>query len=737
METVPHRNFSNEWKQLTCSGRNKVRPVNLGSKGEQIMTKSPPPDALSAEAAERFEHGSSERVLIPGWNRIFVLCGIAYICFHIAVLNFWSLDAWVFRAIHVNAAGVLCVILYAGRLGASRKRPGLWDLLLAGGAIFATVYIWSELDMLLMRTGVMMTTADVVVAIIGILVVLEITRRSSGLALPILASIFMLYCFAGPILPGVLSHRGYDLGSVASYLYSMDGVFGIATAAAAQYIVLFVVFAAFLQVSGAGAFFMNFAFGAMGWARGGTAKVALLSSALFGMISGSSVTNVVASGTFSIPVMKRAGYRASSAGAIEAAASTGGQLMPPIMGAGAFIMAEVTGIPYTSIIIAAIIPCLLYYLALYVHIDLEAQKEGIHGLPRSELPQLRPMLKDAFVLLPLVVLLALLFSGYSVIAAGTWGTASAMLVMFARSAGLDSRLLSLPMLLLLVMLIAGPSRVGPNVVGGYTMGLSAIILFGAYLLKAQRPSIAFVLSDMMQKAVEACSLATRQSLQLVAVCACAGIVVGVIGLTGLGGRFSGLLMGLAGESQLLALFFAMLIALILGMGMPTTAAYAIAASVVAPSLQRMGLPPLSVHFFIFYFAVVSAITPPIALSSFAGAALAGASPWETAFRSLRYGIAAFVVPYLFITHPAILMDGSVTDIIQTVATAGLGVWLLATASEGWLRGRLTPWFRVCLAVGALCLIAGDVLTDLVGVSVALALIMLRLRTRFGKYPMPE
>ena len=685
------------------------------------------PAVQEVETAQKFEHGSLERAFIPVWNRLFVALGVAYICFHIAVLNFWSLDAWVFRAIHVNVAALLCFLLYAGWRRAPHSRPSVVDVLLGCGAIGTTWYIWSELNMLLMRTGVMMTTADVVVGIIGILVVLEAARRSSGLALPLLAGIFAAYCFAGPYLPGILQHRGFEMGAVATYLYSMDGIFGIATAAAAQYIVLFVVFAAFLQVSGAGEFFMNFAFGAMGWARGGTAKVALLSSALFGMISGSSVTNVVASGTFSIPVMKRAGYRAASAGAIEATASTGGQLMPPIMGAGAFIMAEVTGIPYTSIILAAIIPCLLYYLALYVHIDLEAQKEGIHGLPREELPALRPMARDAFVLLPLAVLLSLLFSGYSVIAAGTWGSVSALLVMFVRAAGLDTRLLALPLVLLVGLLASGAGQAGANAVGGLSMGIGALVLLSLYLARPKERPLLRILKDVARDTIEACNMATRQSLQLVAVCACAGIVVGVIGLTGLGGRFSGLLMNLAGESQLLALIFAMFIALILGMGMPTTAAYAIAASVVAPSLQRMGLPLLSVHLFIFYFAVLSAITPPIALSSFAGAALAGASPWETAFRSLRYGVAAFVVPYLFISHPAILMDGALPEILQTVLTAGIGVWMLATASEGWLFGQINPVIRLFLAAGALCLIAGDVLTDVIGFALGLAILAWRWR----------
>ncbi|MDP0926600.1 TRAP transporter fused permease subunit [Paracoccus onubensis] len=521
--------------------------------------------------------------------------------------------------------------------------------------------------------------------------VIEFTRRTSGLVLPILAGIFILYGFIGPWLPGVLFHRGYGFGEFTTFVYSMEGIFGITTAAAALYIVLFVLFAAFLQVSKVGDFFMNLAFGAFWGLRGGPAKVSLFGSILFGIISGSGVANVVASGTFTIPVMKRVGYRPSSAGAIEAAASTGGQLTPPIMGAGAFIMAEVTGIPYTTIIVAALIPCILYYFAVYVHIDLEARKEGIEGLPRADLPPLRPMMRDAFVLAPLAVLLIFLFAGFSIISAGSWGIAVSVLVMLQQRIGIDTRIHAAPILsaLATVLLLPGLSA---NSHGGiaFAVGLFAILTL---VIVGQRGTLAAAVKGTGLDILEALSIGTRQSLQLAAVCACAGIVVGVIGLTGLGGRFSALLLGVAGQSELLALIFAMIIALILGMGMPTTAAYAIAASVVAPALQRMGLPVLPVHLFIFYYAVISTITPPIALSAFAGAALAGADPWRTAFKSVRYGIAAFIVPFLFIHNQGVLLEGSVIEIVRTTLTALIGGWPSAKISHCARLVSVRGWFR--------------------------------------------
>lgn len=678
--------------------------------------------SLSAEnAATQYEFGASERNL-TGWQNglIAALC-VLYTAFHLLILNAVQLDAWVFRAIHVNVAAVIVFALYApfGRPGA---RMSVFDIALSLCAIAAVGYIWYNLNALTLRTGVMSTSADVAIAALGIVVVIEFTRRSAGMALPILAGVFMLYGFVGPWLPGILFHRGYSFGDFTTFVYSLEGIFGIATAAAAFYIVLFVTFAAFLRVSKVGDFFMNIAFAAFGGMRGGPAKASLFGSILFGMISGSGVANVVASGTFTIPVMKRAGYKPSSAGAIEAAASTGGQLTPPIMGAGAFIMAEVTGIPYTTIIVAALIPCLLYFFAVFVHIDLEARREGIKGLPRSELPELRPLLKDAFILAPLGILIIFLFSGYSIIASGSWGIAASIVVMLQQRLQLDTRIHAVPLASILITIPTFGLSANQHGMIAVGLGLLAVIVFAIVSRKA---AIIEALQGTIADIGEALTLGTKQSLQLAAVCACAGIVVGVIGLTGLGGRFSALLLGVAGNSEFMALVFAMIIALILGMGMPTTAAYAIAASVIAPALQRMGFDVLGVHLFIFYFAVVSTITPPIALSAFAGAALAGANPWETAFKAVRYGIAAFLVPFIFIQNSAILMDGPILEIVRTSLTAAGGVWALATASEGWLRGRLSGTLRLTLLVAAFFLLAGGVWTDLIGLALGATIVLWR------------
>jgi TRAP transporter 4TM/12TM fusion protein len=406
---------------------------------------------------------------------------------------------------------------------------------------------------------------DVVVGVVGTLLVLDLTRRCAGLALPIIATVFLLYCVVGPWMPGVLHHKGIDLALLFTYVYSMEGVFGPTTAVSSTYIILFITFAAFLQVSKVGDYFIDFAFAVAGRRRGGPAKVAVLSSALMGTINGTSAGNVAATGTFTIPLMKMVGYPPRSAAAIEAAASTGGQLMPPVMGAGAFIMAEITGIKYADIMVAAVLPSLLYFLAVYFMVDNESKRLNMSGLPADELPRIGEMARRAYLFAPLVILIGGLVMGYSVIRAGTLGLISALIVSWLHA---ETRM--------------GPKRI-----------------------------------------LDALHLGAKGTIQLMAVCACAGIIVGVIGLTGVGLRFSSMILAIAGDSQFLALVFAMLIAILLGMGMPTTAAYAVAASVVAPGLIKLGISPLVAHMFVFYYAVISAITPPVALAAYAGAAIAG------------------------------------------------------------------------------------------------------------------
>ncbi|WP_246828286.1 TRAP transporter permease [Ectothiorhodospira sp. PHS-1] len=577
----------------------------------------------------------------------------------------YSLPGWIFQTFSwALLASVVLGIVFAWMFKPRSDRIGWYDWSLMAASISVCAYLLSNLDVLQFRMGVIPEQTDFWVATAGILLILELTRRVAGMALVVIAGIFILYGFVGPWLPGVLEHSGYDADRFITYIYTDNGILGPTTAVSSTYIVLFIAFAAFLQASKVGDYFVNFAFAAAGRARGGPAKVAVFASGLMGMINGTSAGNVVATGSLTIPLMKRVGYKPRSAGAIEAAASTGGQIMPPVMGAGAFIMAEVTGIPYTDLIIAALIPALLYFASVYFMVDMEAAKTGMKGLPSKDLPQIGKLLRQVYLFAPIIILIGALFMGYSVIRAGTVALMSAVVVSWLT-----------------------PFRLG---------------LFGS---------------------ARALELAARMSIQLIAVCACAGIIVGVIGLTGVGLRFSSLLLGVAENSQLLALLFAMCISVLLGMGMPTTAAYAVAASVVAPGLIQMGVAPLVAHFFVFYFAVISAITPPVALAAYAGAAIAGSEPMRTSVTAFKVGLAAFIVPFIFFYHPALLMEGEWTEIAQSFATAMIGVFMLAGAAQGWFFGAAGWPIRVLLFAGALMAISGDLLTDLVGLGLAVILFL--------------
>ena len=498
----------------------------------------------------------------------------------------------------------------------------------------------------------------------GSALILELTRRVAGLALVIITGVFLVYTFTAHLLPGILAvDQPYSWQRFFGHVYSDAGILGPTTAVSSTYIILFIIFAAFLQASKVGDYFVNFAFAAAGRARGGPAKVAIFASGLMGMINGTSAGNVVATGSLTIPLMKKVGYHRRTAGAIEAAASTGGQIMPPIMGAGAFIMAEITGIPYQEIAIAAIIPAVLYFVSVYFMVDFEAAKIGMKGMREDEIPTFNRMVRQVYLFIPIIILIYALFAGYSVIRAGTLATIAAAVVSWLT-----------------------PFRMGPRGI------------------------------------VKAFELAGVMSIQIIAVCACAGIIVGVISLTGVGARFSALLLGIAENSQLLALFFAMCISILLGMGMPTTAAYAVAASVVAPGLVQLGIPALTAHFFVFYFAVLSAITPPVALASYAAAGISGANPMETSVASFKVGIAAFIVPFMFFYNSAILMDGSWIEVLRAGLTAVVGVFLLSAGVQGWFMGGRSAWFiRLGLVVAALFMIEGGGITDLIGLGLAAGL----------------
>ncbi len=541
----------------------------------------------------------------------------------------------------------------------NRTRLSWADTLLAVAAIVVGIYIIGHADFLRTRAQVFPHPNDMWASIAGIILILELTRRLAGLALVIIVAVFLAYGFIGPYLPGILNHRGYAPARFFGFIYTDNGILGPTTAISSTYIILFITFAAFLQASRVGEYFVNFAFAAAGGTRGGPAKVAVFASGLMGMINGTSAGNVVSTGSLTIPLMKKVGYRPQTAASVEAAASSGGQILPPIMGAGAFIMAEITGIAYRDIVIAAIIPAILYFTSVYFMVDKEALKKGMKGLPRDQLPRFDVLVRRVFLFIPIIILIGALFMGYSVIRAGTLAMASAAVVSWFT-----------------------PHRM------------------------------------LVREILYAFEIAARMSLQLVAVCAAAGVIVGVIALTGIGTRFSSLLLGFAGQSQLLALVFAMLVAIILGMGMPTTAAYAVAAAVIAPGLIRMGIEPLTAHFFIFYYAVMSAITPPVALAAYAGAAIAQSDPMRTSVESFKIGLAAFIVPFIFFFNDGLLMQGDWGNIIHVFFTALLGIYLLASSVQGWLFGVINWPLRVLVGAAAIGMISGGWISDLLGLSVA-------------------
>ncbi len=559
------------------------------------------------------------------------------------------------------AGTVMAIVI--GWLGtASNDRIPLADWVLIGASLAVAGFLIYSLDHLSLRLRAGTGFADpqnAWAAAAGVALILELTRRVAGMALLGIVLLMILYAFIGPWLPGFLEHSGYTASRFFTYLFTDNGILGPTIAVSSTYLILFIVFAAFLQVTKVGDYFVNFAFAIAGRARGGPAKVAVFASALMGTINGTSAGNVAATGSLTIPMMKRVGYRPQSAAAIEAAASTGGQIMPPIMGAGAFIMAEVTGIPYTEIVIAAVIPAILYFVSIYFMVDFEAVRNGMKGLSADELPKFRKLITQIYLFVPVFILIYALFAGYSVIRAGTLAIVAAAVVSWLT-----------------------PHRMGPR------------------------------------QLIEALALGSRMALQIIAVCAAAGVIVGVIALTGVGARFSSLLLNLAQHSQLMALIFAMAISILLGMGMPTTAAYAVAASVVAPGLIRLGIEPLIAHFFVFYFAVISAITPPVALAAYAGSAIAGSDPLRTSIASFKIGIAAFIVPFMFFYSPGLLLEGEPLIIVRSVLTALAGVTLLAASIQAWFFGPATIVVRAILLLAALCMISGEWRTDFVGIGLA-------------------
>ena len=574
-------------------------------------------------------------------NAAFALC-VAMSLFHLYTAGIDLLQTPVQRAVHVGFVLVLVFLLYP-------LRRWRWiDVLLALCSIAGTGYIALFSDAIALRGGKVLPY-ELVLGTLTLIAVLEAGRRVLGRTLPLLGLAFLLYCRYGRYAPSIFMHRGYSLERIVQHLYlTTEGVFGVAVGVSSTFIFLFILFGAFLSSSGGARFFNNLALSLTGRSPGGPAKVAIVASGLLGTINGSSIANVATTGAFTIPLMKKAGYTPEEAGAIEACASTGGQLMPPIMGAGAFVMSEFLNVPYARILSAAIVPALLYYAGLFLNVHLRARRAGLKGLG-GDAPGVREVLRDdGHLLLPLLLIVVMLMCAYTPLKAAFWG----ILVMVG-VAGLRRH-----------------TRMGPRLV------------------------------------VKTLADGARGAVGTGIACAVVGFVVGGSSLTALGPTLSDNILDLAGGALLPTLFLAMGACLLLGMGLPTTANYIVTSTVVVPALVKMGVPPLSAHMFVFYFGIMADISPPVCLASFTAAGIAGANAASTGTRALLFALTSFLLPYLFIYNPAILMEGgSLLSVLEVSVGAAVGIVTFAAALQGWWRVRLSvPLRAAALVAGALCFV---------------------------------
>ncbi len=590
---------------------------------------------------------------------IVYVIGVGFSIFQLYTAAFGMLPAQLQRSVHLAFAFVLVYLLYPLRTSKSSDRLTWYNYALATFAGYIGLYMAFNY-MRIMEAGGDYASLDYVAAGLGVLLTLEAARRVVGLPIVIIASVFLVYAYFGPYFPGFLSHRGYSLERIASHMFlTTEGILGIPLGVSATFIYLFVLFGSFREKSGLGQLFIDISNALAGWASGGPAKVAVVTSALEGMVSGSSVANTVESGSFTIPMMKRLGYRPEFAAAVEASASTGGQIMPPIMGAAAFIMAEFLNMPYLDIAKAAAIPACLYFLGIFIEVHFEAKRCKLRGMRRDELPRFMDVLRErGHLFLPLVVIIGFLCSGFTPLYAAL-------------------------------------------------MGLVVCIL-ASYLRKSTRMSVRDILDGFEAGA--------RNAIGVAIACATAGIIIGVVTLTGLGLRLGHGLVDLAGGNLLLSLFFTMITSLILGMGAPTTANYIITSTIAAPALIMLKIPPLAAHMFVFYFGIIADITPPVALAAYAGAGIAKADPMKTGFVATKLAIGAFLVPYIFVYNPAMLLiDTTAFLLTQNLITASCGMFGVGTAMIGFCLAPMTWWERVLFFAAGLMLIDPGTLTDLLGI----------------------
>ncbi len=563
------------------------------------------------------------------------------------------------RGLYVLVTYVYIFLLYPFRRKSPKDRPSVPDVILAGVSVFVVGYWVHQFEALNYRMG-SETQLDFAVSVLGLLLSLEISRRVLGWSMTLVGLGAALFCYFGPYMPGPFAHRGFRLDRIANHLFlTQDGVFGVMASVLVTYVILFIFFGAFLKKSGAGQFFMDFPMALAGRTVGGPAKVACMASTFFGSISGSAIANTVSTGAFTIPLMKKAGFRPHVAGAIEPSASIVGMFMPPIMGAGGFLMAELTGTPYVQIMKIAIGPALLYFLSVFIMVHFEAKKHGIKGIEEGQLPKpLEILKKEWYMSLPLIVIIVLMLMGFSPGLAAFWATLTCIAVSWVRP---DTRM-KIP-------------------------EIYEAILEGA-----------------------------RSTLVIGATVGVIGMIVGSIALTGIGLKFSDIIISLSGGNLAIAILLIGMASLILGMGVPVTAAYLITAVLAVPALDKMGVHPLAAHMIVYWFSQDSNITPPVCVAAYAGAAIAGSDPWKTGWTSFKFAKFLYVGPFLFAYVPGVLLMGSWHDIIMAYFSSTLGTIAFGAMSMGYLIRRTTLLEWVVFAVGTFLCFHPHLLTDLTGIS---------------------
>lgn len=629
------------------------------------------------ELLEQFDKESKTRKFAsPVLKNAYKVFAILVTLYHLVYASgFYMPETLKHRSIHVTMILVLAFSLYPATKKSSRKIIVWYDWILMGLSAGVAIYMCLDYVNIINRAGTP-NMADVVIGTILTLVVLEATRRVCGIALPIIAIVFIIYSLMGskqgliPIdIPGIFLHRGYTWQKLMSHFFSnTEGIYGSSVNVASTYIFLFIAFGEIMNKCGMGQFFNDFANSIAGGTKGGPAKVAVVASGLLGMINGAAVAVVVTTGSFTIPLMKKSGYDDEFAGAVVATGSVGGQLMPPVMGAAAFIMADTLGMKYNELLISAIIPAVIYYLGILFQIQFRAEKLGMQGMPKDQIPKMSGVMKEyGHLALPIIFLVYMLFfSGRTVIMAAF-----------------------------------------------YTIIFTIVV---AQCRKNTRMSVQDILDAMVASAKSTVSVAIA--------CACVGIIVGSCSITGFALNMANTIISIGGKSLMFTLVFTMVTCMILGMGLPSIPSYIITSTIAAPALIQLGIPALVSHMFCFYFAMFANLTPPVALEAFAAAGIAGGSPMKTGWASVKLALAGFILPYMFVYNTdLLLLDTPIAKAVQVAITAAIGVFMISIAVEGFLFRKVSVLVRILSLVGAFLLIDSGAVTDLVGIAICAAVVI--------------